>query len=369
VDQGIDVKKDPAQWNKVLCMCLSGVGDALTFTPFIRLLKEARPGLRIEVLVMFSASRQMMENNPDVSTVHFIDFIDGGAVESLRQVLALRGKKYDATIAACPANRAEYNIIQMLLGGRRIGHRYNHYDRINLNWLKQDWVSEDETRHVVENNVDLLRFCGVSVDQPIPPLQFKLATADFSAAGSWRAKKGINGRKMIGLHAGSALFKNHINKRWPKEKFAELSSRLVDEFGVAVLVFGGPEEKELKQSVVDLADRGRQVIAVDGLKLPQSAALMQQCECMVTNDSALMHISAAVQTPVVAIFGYTNPKMLYPWGSEHRLIRHELPCSPCFFYSPKPATCHANLDYACIKGIEVEEVFNACCELVENRRR
>lgn len=344
-------------------MCLSGVGDALTFTPFIRLLKQARPDLQIEVLVMFKASQEMMENIPDVSSVHFIDFINGGAAGSLAKVLGLRRNGYDATIAACPANRAEYNIIQILLGGRRIGHRYNHYDFVNLNWLKQDSIFEDESRHVVENNVDLLRFCGVELSGNTPPLQFPLKAGDHEVAKGWIKAHGFEGERLIGFHAGSALFKNHVNKRWPKEKFAGLASRLSDELDARVLVFGGPEEDELKHCIVDMADRKGQVFSVDALKLPESAALMQQCCCMVTNDSALMHISAAVQAPVVAIFGYTNPKMLYPWGASHRIVRHGMPCSPCFYYSPKPANCHANLDYVCIKGIEVEEVFNACREL------
>lgn len=346
-------------------MCLSGVGDALTFTPFLRMLKAARPDLRIEVLVMFRASQQMMENNPDVSAVHFIDFIEGNRLQSLREVFRLRRNGYDATIAACPANRAEYNIIQILLGGRRIGHRYNHYDFTNLNWLKQDVVHEDESLHVVENNVALLPFCGVLLNEDIPPLCFPLIEPDHLAATDWIVAKGLSGQQLVGVHAGSALFKNHINKRWPLEKFAGLIGRLVDELDARVLIFGGPEEDELKQSLADAANRGDNVFPVKGLKLPESAALMKQCDCMVTNDSALMHISAAVQTPVVAIFGYTNPRMLYPWKSAHKVIRRDIDCSPCFFYSPRPAQCHANLDYACITGIEVEEVFNACRDMLE----
>ncbi len=358
------MRKEPAQWKRVLCMCLSGVGDALTFTPFLRLLKQARPELEIEVLVMFKASQQMLENNSDVSAVHFIDFIDGSAPTSLIEVLKLRRNHYDATIAAYPANRAEYNIIQILLGGRRIGHRYNHYDVINLNWMKHDWLFEDETRHVVENNATLLAFCGVDVPDELPKLHFPLKETDHAAAKEWKIGHDLTDRSLVGFHAGSAPFKNHINKRWPKEKFVELAGRLADEFGARVLVFGGSEEEGLKNEIAEAANRPGKVFPVSRLKLPESAALMKSCRCMVTNDSALMHISAAVQTPVVAIFGYTNPEMLYPWGSEYRVIHHDLPCSPCFYYSPKPAACRANLDFACIKGIDVEEVFNSCRELI-----
>jgi heptosyltransferase-2 len=89
---------------------------------------------------------------------------------------------------------------------------------------------------------------------------------------------------------------------------------------------------------------------------------------MVTNDSALMHVAAAMQTPVVAIFAYTNAKGLYPWRVPHRIVRRHLPCSPCFYYSPRPARCHTNIDYACIRTIEVDEVFTALEDLLSECR-
>lgn len=346
-------------------MCLSGVGDALTFTPFLRLLKQARPDLQIEVLVMFRASQQMMERNPDVSAVHFVDFLNDNALRSMGNVLKLRGKKYDATIAAYPANRAEYNIVQLLLGGRSIGHRYRHFDRVNLNWLKNDWVFEDESLHVVENNVALLPFAGVKIPEELPGLDFPLDTADEQFATQWVEDNLSGDRRVVGMHAGTAIFKNHINRRWAPEKFAALAKRLVEESDCDVLVFGGPDEVELKSSIIDGAGCGGRVLAVNDTTLRQSAALIKMCNLMVSNDSSQMHVSAAMQTPVVAIFAYTNPVFVHPWRAPYRLVRHDLPCSPCFFYSPKPATCHANLDYACIKGIEVEEVFNACGDMLE----
>jgi len=250
------------------------------------------------------------------------------------------------------------------LGGRRIGHRYRHCDVSNFNWLKNDKIFEDESKHVVENNVALLPFLGVDIPEELPALDFSLDTADGEFAKQWLSGHLTGGRRVVGMHAGTAVFKNHINRRWAPEKFAELAARLVRESDCDVLVFGGPDEIELKTKIVTATDCPGKVLAVNDTSLRQSAALIKACDLMVSNDSSLMHVSAAMQTPVVAIFAYTNPAFVRPWHAPHRLVRHELPCSPCFFYSPKPASCHANLDYTCVKGIEVDEVFNACSELI-----
>jgi len=359
-------KKNSSDWKRVLCLCLSGVGDALTFTPFIRLLKEARPVLEIDVLVMFRSAQQMMERNPDVSHVYYIDFLNGPKFQSLKEVLRLRRNRYDATIAAYPSNRAEYNLIQILLGGRRIGHRYVHYDFVNLNWLKNDKLLEDKTKHVVENNAALLPFCGVNVPAELPKLFFPLAEEDLAFAEEWIKEHVPGGDRLVGLHAGTAVFKNHIHRRWDPRKFSALAARLVRELDCRVLVFGGPDEMELKKGIVESASCPGNVFSVNETTLPQSAALIKRCSLMVSNDSALMHVAAAMQTPTVAIFAYTNTVFVHPWRVPHRIVRKELPCSPCFFYSPKPAKCHANRNFECIRTITVEEVFDACRAMFEN---
>jgi len=347
-------------------MCLSGVGDALTFSPFIEELKKAKPDILIDVLVMFKASESIYKSHPAVNRVFYSDFVNQGAVKSFSDVINLRKNKYDAVVAAMPANRWEYNVIQMMIGGRRIGHQYNHYNKINLNFLKQDSIFEDETIHVVENNLKLLKFFDVPYPTNPPTLSIRLTSGDREAACEW-IKSHVKGSSiLIGFHPGSAKFKNHINKRWAKEKYAELAIKFVDEKNATILIMGGPEEQDLKDEICDMADIPN-VISVDNTSLRVSAAIIEKCNVMVTNDSALMHLSAAVQTPVAAIFAYTNPAMLYPWKVRHKIIRKPLSCSPCFYYSPRYAECHAKKEYECIKSITVDEVFTATEALLEEK--
>ncbi|MCX7003996.1 MAG: glycosyltransferase family 9 protein [bacterium] len=358
----------PHNYRSVLCLCLSGIGDALTFTPFVQALHAARPELVIDVLVMFKSAAALFHTNPAVQDVLFVDFLNQPGWRSLREMLAVRQRNYDAVVAALPANRWEYNLIQVLAGGRRIGHRYLHCDRINLNFLKQDAVCEDDQLHVVEKNLQLLPFLGVPVPAQPAGLLMAITADDRCVADAWLQTRTLGQRRLIGLHPGSAMFKNHINKRWPAAEFAALAARCVDELDADLLVFGEPAEQALKERIVQQAARPARVHAVDHTTLRQSAALIARCAVMVTNDSALMHVAAAMHTPVVAIFAYTNPRGLYPWQVPHRIVRHDLPCSPCFYYSPKPAGCRVRLDYACIRHITVREVFAAVLDLLNAPR-
>ena len=352
-----------SDWAKrVLCMCLSGLGDAILFSPTIQELKKTHPRLEIDVLVMFRSVESIYAADPAVSRVLYVDFLNQSSLRSLRDIWAIRRLGYDAVIAAYPSNRAEYSLVQVMLGGRRIGHRYAHLDRVNLNFLRHDTVREDQ-HHVVEQNLALLSFLGVSPSPTPIPMRLQLAPSDRDAARRWVEAHVAPGRPLFGFHAGSALLKNHIHKRWAADRFGNLANQLVKQYNAHVAVFGGPEEDELKQSVCAFSGCGERVHSVEKFPFMHSAALLERCRMMVSNDSGLMHVAAAVGTPTVAILAYTNANWVHPWCVPHRVVRKELLCSPCFYHSPRPARCRANLNYTC-NDIGVDAVFDAVADLM-----
>jgi heptosyltransferase-2 len=163
---------------------------------------------------------------------------------------------------------------------------------------------------------------------------------------------------LIGFHAGSAVLKNHIHKRWDKEKFAELGRLLREKYNVKILLFGN--EFDLNLEIDELLD-GQGILASTSNYM-DSMARMRFCNLFVSNDSAFLHSSAAFKIPTVGIFGYTNAQELFPWGTKHLIVRKELDCSPCFYNSPKPVEClwTGEDEFKCMKLISVEEVFEAC---------
>jgi ADP-heptose:LPS heptosyltransferase len=98
---------------KILILALSGIGDALMFTPALRLMRKALPDAQIDALVMFGGVKDIYERNPDLNSVIFFEFMKRGVPQSIKFLSALRNK-YDASINVYPANRKEYNMINYL---------------------------------------------------------------------------------------------------------------------------------------------------------------------------------------------------------------------------------------------------------------
>jgi heptosyltransferase-2 len=137
-------------------------------------------------------------------------------------------------------------------------------------------------------------------------------------------------------------------KRWPAEQFAALADRLAEQ-GRQVWVFGSAKERELGQAIArgrsgiyDLTGRTHLVDVVD---------LLGRAVAAVSNDSGLMHVAAAVGTPLVAIYGSSSPKMTPPLAADAKIVYRGLSCSPCF--ERECPLGHLN----CLREISVEDVI------------
>jgi heptosyltransferase-2 len=355
---------------KILIITLSGIGDAIMFTPALQLLMQKFPDAEIDILTMFKGVADIFERSERITKVYHWDFVKQGSMRSLRFLRMLRRNNYDVSIIVFPANRREYAIISFLIGARkRIGTDYLNLNRSALPFLLTHRTKEDDLLHNVEENCRLVELLGVKIPDTIPPLHIDLLPADEIPVQTWLRKNVAvaDNQKIIGIHAGSATFKNQINKRWDWRKYAELSIQLHQEYNAKILIFGGPEERELNEQIVEASNQTATLVNVPSLMA--SIGLMKRCNLFVSNDSGLMHIAAALQLPLVAIFGYTSHVHTRPWGVRHEVVRHELPCSPCFYFSPRPASCQFQGDdeFKCIRRIEVLEVMAACKRMITIR--
>ena len=356
---------------KILLIALPGIGDALLATPMIELLRRAKPDAEIHALVMFSATKEMFEHDPCIDYVHFHDFLNNTKTSALAFLLSVRGLKFDISISTYPQNRREYNLIGLFLGAKkRYGITYRRRSKRNLNWLNSKSLLEDDTLHCVEENVRLLTLLGIDHDlneRTLPKLRMNLAEAHAKFADEWYRASGIDPHSTltIGVHAGTARFKNHINRRWAPEKFAELARQLSTDLGARVLLFGGPDDIDANREIMRLA--GDHVTEVKTKGIMDSVAVMRQLSLFVSNDSSLMHIAGALGLPTVAIFGPTNETYVHPWKTRYEIVETGIECRPCFVYSPKPLTCY-RLDpaehYLCMRAIEVDRVMAGVRELL-----
>ncbi len=345
---------------KILVLALSGIGDALMFSPALQLMKKSMPELHVEVLVMFKGSEEVCKNNPNINNLRRFDFLKEGIFNSLKFIYSLRNK-YDATINVYPSNRREYNVISFLIGAKkRVAVKYKRKNFSSFGFLNNVTIDEDDSVHNVQTNIKLCeKLLNKKFDNE-PGLEFILNRKDLDFAESYLKEKNISSENLvIGFHPGCAVLKNHIKRRWEPEKFAELAKKLINDYNAKILLFGGPDEQELKENILRRINSDN-VFIVSTESLTQSSAIMKRCNVFVTNDSSQMHIASALRLKTVAIIGPTNPAYIHPWKTDHKIVTLELECAPCFFYSPKPLICHrTDMKFKCIKELTVDMVFKA----------
>jgi heptosyltransferase-2 len=152
----------------------------------------------------------------------------------------------------------------------------------------------------------------------------------------------------VGLSPGAAY---GPAKRWPPERFAALGRELRREFGAHLVLLGGPEEGPVAAQVKEHLD-WPVLNLVGKTDLRQALAILSRLQLLVTNDSGLMHAAAALGAPLVAVFGSTDPATTGPFTDKAAVVRHPLPCAPCF-------QRHCDQGYPCLTNIGVEEVLAA----------
>lgn len=349
---------------KILILALSGIGDALMFTPSIKLIRDNYPNAIIDALVMHLPVKEIYENLNMLNNVIYYEFMKNGVLKSLKFILGLR-KKYNYTINVYPSNRKEYNIISFLIGAKWRGAiSYLRKNYVEFGFLNNVTIKENDLLHNVEENIKLTEKLFKIKCSSISNLIFNLKPQDLIFAESYILEKNINNKLLIGMHAGCSLLKNHIKRRWEPEKFAELSKYLIANKNAVVLLFGGPDELELNKYIKQLVNN-ENLIIVNTKNISRSAALIKKCNYFITNDSGLMHIAAAMNVFVIPIIGPTSLNYIKPWLCNYKAITLNLSCSPCFIYSPKPLSCNrTDVKFKCIKELTVDFAIKQIYDLI-----
>ena len=201
-------------------------------------MREFYPDAVIDVMVMFKGNEELFKNTLDISKVHSIDFLKQNKFKSLAQVLSLRGK-YDISINVYPSNRKEYNLISFLVGAKkRAAVRYLRADKREMGFLNNVTIEENDSLHNVEENIKLIEKLSERTVKDIPGMEFPLTASDTrSGFRYFHERKILEDDLVIGFHAVCATLKNHINRRWAPEKFAEIGRLLIEKHNAQILGF------------------------------------------------------------------------------------------------------------------------------------
>jgi heptosyltransferase-2 len=342
--------------HKLLVTPLIGLGDVLMTTPALELLKKNRPDWQVTYCTMNRGTCEVLKGNPGIDRLVYYPMLGPNKFAALFQLMAECTGRYRVCINFYPSNRIHYNLFSLAsLAPERIGHTYLRMNFSQANWLKTRCIVEDDSLHCVEENIALLKLLGIDTAGIRPgPLRMHLSDEELASGAAFR--KRLGSAPLVGVHAGTSVLKNQSARRWPRERFAELIAKTPDAHFV---LFGTAEEEEANRCIVEANAASGRVTLVNDRTIRQVAAIIRACDFFISNDSGLMHLAAAMATPVIAVIGPTNPAYIYPWGVEHRLVVSPSPCRHCFHYSPRPLTCTNAVAFECIQSITVDMVHTA----------
>jgi len=318
---------------KILVISLAGIGDTMLATPLIRELRSNFPDARIDALVLWAGSKDLLTGNPNLNTIYQRNFLKTSTAATLRFLWPLRRTGYDLSINTHPQSRIHYRGTAWVVGARtRISHTYEcsgALDRLLVNQV----LPQDYRKHSVENNLELLSLLQKKPALPVHSLEVFLGTTEERWADSFVKTHDLGLRQSLGIHVGSGGTKNLSLKRWPLDHYAALINRLTEALPeLAILLFGGPEEDPELEKIMS-ANKSPRIIRVRSENLRQAGALMKRCTAFLSVDTALMHLAAAVKTPgQIVIEAPTFNKTNEPYGNPYVLV-------------PNPAVAGRNLEY------------------------
>ncbi len=346
--------------NKILIISVAGIGNTLMATPLIESLKRGIPDSKIDVLVAQRGSSEVLQNNPFVNDIFFVTkkFFKR-LFTNLKVLFKLRANRYDISILAFPANRAEFNLISYFVHAKqRLAHSYALKNICSLSFLNNKKIPMEKIFDI-NQNLNLLDVLGI---KPISKsMKIWLSDEDKKFAEDFIQKNNLENEKLIGIHAGCSPDQPY--KKWPEKKFAGLIN-LLQKKGYAIILCGGPSDKQIIKNISSLVEG---CLIVDNAKMTNAAALIKKCSLFISNDSGLMHVAVAVGVPVAAIYGASDPRRTAPYFDFKNIIRTNLGCQPCdrtLHNIGKKFKCIYGKDYQCLNKLSVDEVFDSIRERI-----
>lgn len=349
--------------SRVLLLRLERIGDLLMVVEAIASIRSLLPDARID-LAVGGWNAPLAALLPHVTEAEVLNAPWLTRGETVTPWLGLithargwRARRYDLVVNFEPDIRS--NFLAWLSGApRRVG-----YWTGGGGAFLTDTLAYDPRAHVSINALRLAaHVTGGSISRQQGPMGAAALAVPAQETARARALLAGHPGPWIGLHASGG----RAVKTWPVERFRELAARLIAERGAAIVLTGSAVDRQLvRQMKAGLpADR---VLDVSGdLALPGLAALLQQLDVFITGDTGPMHLADAVGTPVVAIFGPSDPARYGPRGPHDRIVRIDLPCSPCNRIRLPPARCTGHTP-DCLAGIQVSSVLEAADDVLRSR--
>lgn len=306
---------------KILIIRLSSIGDVILTTPVIRLLKKKFPASTIDFVIKKEFA-ELVAHHPGINRCYVFDRRQNWkSLQEIKQdILRMQYdlivdlhknfRSYFLTIGSHSRRIVRYRkeaIARFLHVKFRLGHFNKNRLPLHLRYLKAL-----APYHLHDDGEGLDIYWDSQMTDPVVRNYAPFLERDH--------------RLIVGVAPGASF----ATKRWMPEGFAAVIRYLVDQRRARVMLFGNQHDHEIARKLTPI-NREAIVDTTGRHSLLETAALMQWCDLVVTNDSGLMHLAAALKKKVVAIFGSTTEELgFFPYTTEHIVVQNRsLSCRPC----------------------------------------
>lgn len=343
---------------RILVSLWPGIGDIMFSTPAIRHLRREFPEAYIAAISLDGGpGKELLETNPYLDEIFFAG--KGGVYSPACIKEALDWAK---------SRRFEVGLelsfpVQWFFRLAGLKEVYS-FGRRAFWWLVPYREKEGREIHASEHFLKVVeKLRGRPLERDGKGYDLVLTDEDRSKAASLFG--GLSGERVVVVHPGARC---NLNKRWSVEKFVELGRRLMGEARVTLLIVGGPEDAELGGRIAAEL-KGRALNLAGRTTLRETAAIVERADLFVGNDSGPLHVAASTATPIVAIFGSSNPKNFAPPNHRVTVVQPPDPCVPClhfpgYMWFPWGLRLRYYNKCRAMEGLGVETVFQACMEVL-----
>lgn len=344
----IEVYEESLRKLNILIIKISALGDVILSIPSIRAIREKFPGAKIKVLTGVKA-REALSGCPYADEVLVCDFDERDKSIGRFLKLAKQLAKENFDIVVDLQNNKKSHLLSYLT----FAHKRYGYDNGKLSFLLNNKIKDLKPGiGPVEHQLKVLNLLGIySIDESLRlwPSAGDRVWAKRFLEGNWARSK-----KPVAMNLESSP--RWESKNWPIKNFIELSEGLARRFGIRTVLIGREAASPRTEEFLKKAT-SKPIVACGKTDIHRLAALLEACSLLITSDSAPMHVASSVGTPFIALFGPTDPARHLPPSGEYKVLKKDLPCSPC--YSPR-----CNNGYRCMAGISTEEMLGKVAEML-----
>lgn len=350
----------PESIKKILVFKLDHIGDVLMTTPALKVLKLSYPDASLTVVVG-SWSKDILKDNLDISEILVYDAYwfnrnmdrKFNIKKTLNFIKELRKRRFDIFYSL----RGDF--MGILMGSLlRIPVRVG-FNNGGGGFLLTHPITPIENIHQVEQFLNAIKVNGLTNKYSLKDsdtnkkMKIAISEAERRFTDTFIGKYSSKNENFIGFHIGAG----YPSKLWTPEKYGILIKRLHDDFGIHALLVGGDEDKVILKRIESIIKNTGSINSVGKTNIKETAALIEKCNLFIGNDSAPVHIAAAMGIPVIVIFSAANnPVGWKPFGSNVTYITKDVQCKYCEKFE-----C---IDTKCMRMITVDEVYNKAKEIL-----